>query len=333
MTVSSSVKVSVIVPVYNTEVYLGECLDSLVAQTLPDIEIICVDNGSSDGSLSVLKEYASVHNNIIVLVHPEGRQGDARNAGLEVAKGEYIGFVDSDDFIHENMFLTLHKLAVEGHAEISICNNDYFFQKSGETRKNLRDEMLECDESYCIFDRPIILRNLTPWNKLLSANLIRRLALRFPLGVFYEDQYFIGRALINAKSIISTPESFYYYRKERDGSVTQDGGNSAGDVFKVMKMLEDEMGGSSELIELFHALKVSRFLELYAPLKGRVRRDFFRQQKIEFEKLPEFISRSLLTPTEFREFCFVRRNAYWSCELFYYLRRLYGAMKRGTAAP
>ena len=95
-----------------------------------------------------------------------------------------------------------------------------------------------------------------------------------------------------------------------------------------MEMLKSEMAGSSELIDLFHVLKVSRLLELYGPLKGRIRKDFFRRQKSEFQCLPALSSRSILTPTEYREFRFLRRNPYWSCELFYRFRRLYGAMRR-----
>ena len=321
------VKVSVIVPVFNTVNYLPECLDSLLNQSL-SVEIICVDNGSTDGSLKILKRYSEVHDNIVVIEHPDGRQGDARNAGLEIAKGQYIGFVDSDDFIDPDLFLKLYELSLEHGAEIAICNIDYFFQKSGEFRKNLQEGTLACDEKYRLLDRPVLLRNLTICNKLISANLISRLCLRFPLGFFYEDLYFVVKALINAKSIISTPESLYFYRKERIGAVTQGVGKSVFDVFKIMEMIKNEMGGSHELVHLFYVIKISRLLELYISLRGQIRKDYFCRQKIEFERLPPLAKRSLLTPTEYREFCFLRRNPYWSCELFYSLRRLYGAMRK-----
>lgn len=320
--------VSIIVPVFNTRPYLEQCFESLVTQTLTLIEIIAVDNGSTDGSLEWLDTFSANHENMHLLVHPAGRQGDARNAGMAKATGDYIGFVDSDDYVDPNMFQKLHKLTKMSGAEVAICNIDYFYQKTGETRKNLPVDKLTCNEKYTIWDRPFVLRNLTICNKLFSADLIRRLSLRFPLGVFHEDQYFVVKALMNANAIMSTPESLYYYRKEREGSVSQDGEHRASDIFTVMNMLEKDVAAFSGTIKLFHELKISRLLQIYASLKGRRRNMFFRQQKKALQEIPALTTPSLLTPTELREFHFLRSNHYWSCELFYCLRQMYGAMMR-----
>lgn len=113
-------KVSIIVPVYNVEKYLKRCLDSLVNQTLKDIEIICVNDGSTDGSLAILNEYVRNDDRIVVINQENSGQSVARNRGIDVAKGEYIGFVDSDDWVCEDYFERLHNSAIQNNAEIAV---------------------------------------------------------------------------------------------------------------------------------------------------------------------------------------------------------------------
>ena len=113
-------KVSVIIPVYNTEPYLRECLDSVINQTLRDIEIICVDDGSTDGSLAILREYQEKDSRVSVYMQPNLNAGAARNHGLRYAKGEYLSFLDSDDFFERNMLETAYEYAKRQNAEICI---------------------------------------------------------------------------------------------------------------------------------------------------------------------------------------------------------------------
>ena len=113
-------KVSIIVPVYNVEKYLKRCLESLVNQTLKDIEIICVNDGSTDGSLAILNEYVRNDDRIVVINQENSGQSVARNRGIDVAKGEYIGFVDSDDWVCEDYFERLHNSAIQNNAEIAV---------------------------------------------------------------------------------------------------------------------------------------------------------------------------------------------------------------------
>ena len=115
-------KVSVIVPVYNVEKYLSDCLDSLIKQTLKDIEIICVDDGSTDNSHKILLEYARKDDRILVLQQENSKQGTARNKGLEIAKGEYIGFVDSDDWVDEDFYEKLYIAAIEKDSDIATSS-------------------------------------------------------------------------------------------------------------------------------------------------------------------------------------------------------------------
>ena len=114
-------KISIIVPVYNTEKYLSKCLNSLIKQTYKDIEIIVVNDGSKDKSLEIAKKIAKQDNRIKVFNKENGGLSSARNFGIEKASGEYIGFVDSDDYIKENMFEILYNMIKEANAKIAIC--------------------------------------------------------------------------------------------------------------------------------------------------------------------------------------------------------------------
>ena len=122
-------KVSVIIPVYNVEEYLRECLDSVVNQTLKEIEIICVDDGSTDSSLDILKEYAEKDNRITVMKQANLHAGVARNAGLSVAKGEYLSFLDSDDFFEKDMLEKMFLKVSSNLSDVIVCSNNLWDDK------------------------------------------------------------------------------------------------------------------------------------------------------------------------------------------------------------
>ena len=113
--------ISVIVPVYNSSLYLRKCLDSLLSQTFKEIEIIAVDDGSTDGASLILDEYAEIFPDLIVIHQSNQGQGAARNTGVSVARGQYIGFVDSDDYVDGNMYKHLYSLISETSADVAVC--------------------------------------------------------------------------------------------------------------------------------------------------------------------------------------------------------------------
>ena len=122
-------KISVIVPVYNAEKYLTVCLNSVRNQTHKDVEIICVNDGSKDGSLSILEEYAKKDDRIQIVDKPNGGLADARNAGIAVAKGDYVFCIDSDDTIDPIMFETMLNKAIEEEADYVVCDMDFIWTK------------------------------------------------------------------------------------------------------------------------------------------------------------------------------------------------------------
>ncbi len=205
-----SAKVSVIIPVYNTEALLPRCLESVVAQTLSDIEIICVDDGSTDGSLRLLNEWAARDSRIRVIHQSNGRQGKARNAGMAIAKGEYIGFIDSDDYIPVEYFERLYQAVKEVDADMAICG--IVKQKPLGNKRVIgfeRNEVFDtAAEKFTVCSCP---PNFHPVNKLYRRAMLDSIELRFTEGVQYEDVMFVTRALAESGRLVTVADVWYCY--------------------------------------------------------------------------------------------------------------------------
>ena len=196
-------KVSICVPIYNMEKYLSECLDSLVNQTLKDIEIVCVNDESKDKSLDILNEYSKKYSNIKVISQKNTGLGGARNTGLKNASGEYVGFVDADDFVEKDMYQKLYDAAIKEKAEISMCNLK-FYPPDVKTKKTIWFK-----EYKGIVDGEFLNKNTQPWNKIVSKDLIKRTNFEF-----YEkngDGMFV-LLMIQANGIVSINDKLYNYR-------------------------------------------------------------------------------------------------------------------------
>ena len=217
-------KVSVIIPVYNVEQYLRECLDSVVNQTLKEIEIICVDDGSTDKSLNILLEYAKKDNRITVLKQENLHAGVARNAGLAVARGEYLSFLDSDDFFELNMLEEMSKKADEDKSDVVVCGNYvYDEQKQKMIRQvHIEKHFLEATPfSPTLFgDKLFTFCNPNPWTKLFKHNLFIKNNLHFERYIRCNDFTCVYTALATANkiSVIDTP--FIIYRSNQKNNVT-----------------------------------------------------------------------------------------------------------------
>ena len=134
------VKVSIIVPVYNVEKYLRQCMDSIIVQTLKDIEIICIDDGSTDSSGGILDDYASKDDRIRVIHKENSGYGNSMNIGLDAATGEYVGIVESDDYADENMFQTLYRIADEN--KLDVVKSSFFYYYTEPIEKNEKCEIV-----------------------------------------------------------------------------------------------------------------------------------------------------------------------------------------------
>lgn len=200
------IKVSVIVPVYNVEDYLVECLESLVSQTLKEIEIICVNDGSTDGSMAILEDYKKKYPAIKVFTKPNGGLSDARNFGLKHATGEYIAFVDSDDYVHVNMLKVLYEAMIDAQADLCVSQIKEVYQTE-------KKDLIDHNEIYPMLGHP------TVWNKLYKHEWIKMFDIEFPVGLWYEDNVFTYKYLLNQPKIVYVEDFLYYYRKERVGSI------------------------------------------------------------------------------------------------------------------
>ncbi len=204
------VKVSVVIPVYNTAALLSRCLESVVGQTLSDIEIICVDDGSTDNSGAVLDKWAERDSRIRVIHQSNGCQGKARNAAMAIARGEYIGMIDSDDYIPLDYFERLYAAAKRTDADIALCG--IIKQKT-----SLNRIIASFDSEITTDDCATKLRlcncppDFHPVNKLYRRDMLERLSLRFAEGVQYEDVMFVTRAICESGLLVTVSGVSYNY--------------------------------------------------------------------------------------------------------------------------
>lgn len=203
-------KVSILIPVYNTAHLLDRCLQSVVSQTLSQIEIICVDDGSTDDSYNVLCKWAKRDARIKVLTQPNGRQGKARNKAMEIASGEYVGMIDSDDYIPAQYFERLYLAAHQHDADIAVCG--IVKEKPAMTRTIIEfsKEVVTSDvqQKLLLCQCP---PHFHPVNKLYRREFLLRVGLRFAEGVCYEDVMFVTRALCECGRLVTVPQLSYCY--------------------------------------------------------------------------------------------------------------------------
>ncbi|MCI9361029.1 MAG: glycosyltransferase [Hungatella sp.] len=211
-------KVSVIVPVYNVENYLPQCLDSILAQTLKDIEIICVDDGSTDQSGEILDQYASKDKRFMVLHRANSGYGAAMNAGLDVAKGEYIGIAESDDCILPEMYETLYLAAVRDDLDLVKSDAIYWIESLG-YRKRIHDPWLDDYYDRVLYEED---RNLlfdffmNIWTGIYKRTFLQQFTIRFheSSGASYQDNGFWIQTLLYCQKAKWLNQAFYWYRQD-----------------------------------------------------------------------------------------------------------------------
>lgn len=211
--------ISVIVPVYNVEEYLPKCLDSIINQTYKNIEIIIVNDGSTDKSGIICDEYANKDIRIKVIHKENGGLSDARNRGIDIANGDYIGFVDSDDYIAEDMYEYLYDFAVENDLDVAMCSSCDVYKDKIIRPKNFKSIILEDKEKIIenIFVNQHGGSGIGVWNKLFKYNVIKNI--RFDFGKTYEDVYFALKWIGNTNKFGRDSEVKYYY-VQREESIT-----------------------------------------------------------------------------------------------------------------
>lgn len=216
-------KVSIIVPIYNVEKYLSKCIESILYQTYKNIEIILVNDGSLDNSAQICDEYAKKDDRIIVIHKANGGVSSARNAGIDIATGKYIGFVDPDDYIENNMYELMVNKIEKYKADIAICGYDYINENYTIERYYhiQQDEILTQKQFMSMqFDMPPTIRHVV-WNKLFIAKTLKKI--RFPEGInSSEDVYVLAEYAKFIKKAVFIHKPLYK-NLVRSGSATHGG--------------------------------------------------------------------------------------------------------------
>lgn len=236
-------KVSVIVPVYNVEKYIDRCLDSLVNQTLEDIEIIVVNDGSKDSSKEKILEYASKYNKIKYLEKENGGLSDARNYGLPYATGDYIAFLDSDDFVDYTLYEKMYNKAIEEEADYVECDFywTYPHNEDNSFKNEITDIKKNCklveDKGYRYTNKSemFVYARVVAWNKLFKKEVIKE---KFPKGLNYEDIEFFYNNLPNIKKFAFVEEPLIYYI-QRSSSIVNKQNYKTGQIFTIFQNVID----------------------------------------------------------------------------------------------
>lgn len=219
-------KVSVIVPFYNVEGYIEKCLETLVNQTLQDIEIILVNDGSKDRSVNIVKKFQSSYPEKIVYLEKEnGGLSDARNYAIPHAKGEYIAFLDSDDYVEKDMYQKMYELAVKENSDMVEC--DFYWEYPDKTKKDI-------GEIYHGSNEMIEKIRVVAWNKLIKKEILEDTKIQFPKGYRYEDVEFTYKLIPYIKNVSFLKEACIHYI-QREGSISNSQNERTKEIFDVLE--------------------------------------------------------------------------------------------------
>ncbi len=215
---SPNPKVSIIIPVYNAEDYIQRCMHYLIMQTLEDIEIIVVNDGSTDGSMEAVHKLAEIDGRIKIINQENKLQGAARNNGLNYVRSEYVGFCDADDFVDFNYYERLYKAASKYDADVALA--EYVRISLSKYKPRLNIAMQTVNET--VIDKLNICKqnkNECPTNKIYRLSYLKRNNVYFPEGVYCEDKLFSIKAVFYANKIVTVPGVRYYYWENPNSTV------------------------------------------------------------------------------------------------------------------
>lgn len=289
-------KVSVIIPIFNVERYLSQCLDSVVNQTLKEIEIICVNDGSTDKSLDIIKEYASKDSRIVIIDKKNSGYGHSMNCGMDIAKGEYIGIIESDDYAELQMFEKLYNLA--NKKNLDVVKSGFFYYWTKPEIKNEAAIIASKSMSNRIFCpltdfkssmEQVEFFNIKPtiWSAIYKKNFITANNIRFneTPGASYQDESFNFKVWASAKRVQLLQDCFVHYRQDNEASSI----NSPGKVFcicdeyeEMERFLEERPILKGKLEGIRTRLKYDSYIWNYERLSESLQKEFLPKMSQEF---------------------------------------------------
>lgn len=247
-------KVSIIVAAYNVEAYIRRCIESLINQTLQEIEIIIVNDGSTDNTENIVRELERKDRRIKVLTQENAGLSAARNTGIKSASANYIAFLDGDDYVHNEMYEKLYNSITQHNADMAVCGFYKVYQDNNSFEINreeysINKKLLDGDliaNFLAKHDEPFVV----VWNKLYDLNIIKHNQIFFENRAFFEDVGFIPRYLYYSRKVVLVDEPLHYY-VQREGSITK----------KYNEVIEESAGKTLKLLESFFYTK--NILEKY----------------------------------------------------------------------
>lgn len=290
------IKVSVIVPVYNVEKYIKKSLNSIINQTLKEIEIICVNDGSLDKSRDILERYSKKDSRIIIIDKENGGLSSARNAGMKVAKGEYIAFVDSDDWIKETMYERLYNNAKQNDSEMVICA----VHKYDDSKRRIVDddryytlgyfEPKFFEGTFTHYDTADFLLQVCvmAWNKIYKREFLEAKNAKFPEGLIFEDGPFFFSIYFDMQRVSLVKDFLYYYRVNRPNSIIDKGDKNFIDIIDVTELLFNEMMKLpyyDRIKNYFFKEKFNDALSRYKVMKKKYKKQFYDKLKTFYCKI------------------------------------------------
>lgn len=312
---SKAPKVSVLVPIYNVEAYLRQCLESLVNQSLSDIEIICINDGSTDGSADIIQEFQKSDSRIRVISKKNTGYGDSMNCGLKKADGEYIAIVEPDDFIDLDAFEKLYNYAHTYNAEVVRAN--YYLHQGGKDTKF--SYIVPADAGHIVNPRQhswIFFQAPAIWSAIYRRDFLNQNDIRFlpTPGASYQDTGFNFKVWASATRAYFTIEAFLHYRTDNESSSVKNPGkimNVCHEYAEIEKYLEKH----HLLTELGPLMEASKFGAYYwniCRLQPKYLTEFLTQIKQEYQAADDagrLISSYFVTPSQWRFLQFIRTHS------------------------
>ena len=237
--------ISLILPIYNVEEYLNECLESILNQSYCDYELLIVDDGSTDSSLHIARGYSEKFKDIKVFTQENKGVSEARNLALKNAKGDYILFIDSDDFLRKDMLEKLIETALESNSDITISNYYLYYNK------NNFKEFIKGMPKYNLYTNSEVIEMMLKhklqgqlWNKLFKTSLLKEINFQFEKGRYIQDIFPIFRAVSASKKIAYINEALYFYRQREESTVHKRNKKLTEDYYHAMTSIIDYVNGN-----------------------------------------------------------------------------------------
>ena len=310
-------KLSIVIPVYNVEYYIAQCLESILNQSFKDLEIICVNDGSTDNSLSVLQDYKAKDDRIIIIDQKNEGSGVARNAGLSIAKGEYVYYVDGDDWIEDNALEKIIVKADKLNTDILIFGGLSYYEGKGKNGGYSADKLPK-EYFNKVFSSKDIKKDIfkfpsTAWTKLYKRDFLIKNNIKFQDIKAGQDQLPFFHSMIKAERIALLPENLYCYRKNRKGAVTSVKKKKNFSPIYVFYGIED-MLKSENLLDDYKSIFVNKYFSKATSWLGKFQDDLKHDYYLEYLKLLEHVKSEYPTGW-WMKFNPKEKDGYWMLKL------------------